>query len=199
MTTVWIDSFVFWCIMGRIMHVFRTIALAGILTIAVSTARSEPGLIGQWLMNEPLTLLDWGIYQARKSAEDAATEMQDSNLLMTYAAGYAEYDWDNNEIEIWLYADSHVDVTHDHCNIYRQTFLTQHLLSEARGSSMHHDRAVKQVDEWFSHEGFKRSTRPEDLAEKLARIIWVRVTFVDDIECKARITEWDAPSKPLGN
>ena len=53
---------------------------------------------------------------------------------------------------------------------------------------------------WFSHNGFQRTNRDEELEEKLARIIYVKVTLRNadgGIECRERIMTFDAPSKPL--
>ena len=57
-----------------------------------------------------------------------------------------------------------------------------------------------EVGRWFSHSGYREGDRDEDLGEKLARIVFVKVLMHREagpgIQCRNRITSLDAPSKP---
>ncbi len=116
--------------------------------------------------------------------------------------------------------------THDNCNYFRKLILRSVLWllidpEEIENDSMNLDlkpeaggwdprtRVGGVLDKWFAHTGessygipyFERTDRPEDLGEKLARIVWLSVVLQDEsrdrIECKARITDWEAPSRPV--
>ena len=56
------------------------------------------------------------------------------------------------------------------------------------------------IEEWFSHYGYRNKQREEKLAEKLTRILFVRVNLRSKdgtVTCRDRILSSDAPSKPL--
>ncbi len=186
---------------------FRTIILAATLAIAVynTTVRADPGPIGNWLMNEPLSLFDWGMYKVSKDTEYASDRLKNEHSL-ALAIGWTHYDWDNNEILIIMHLSSEglYHATHDNCNFFRQRLLeslTFYIKDPKTDPKVDYSEfATIAVGSWFSHNGFESGNRPEDLGKKLARIVWVEVNYTDvgegSISCKARITEWDAPSLP---
>ena len=60
----------------------------------------------------------------------------------------------------------------------------------------------QRIDGWFSHYGFVLKNRDEELAEKMSRIIFVKVGLLNkdeykgEFSCRDRIMTFDAPSKP---
>ena len=114
------------------------------------------------------------------------------------------YDWDDNEISIHLRADDYrEDVLHANCNAVRRSFIrTLAALNLSHDAS---DEDIRKwthgaIDRWFSHDGFVHEGRDEELAEKMARIIFVAVTLRNAgnaVRCGARISTFDAPSKPV--
>ena len=170
-----------------------------VVTLALPS-RAEPGPIGGWLMNEPLTLWDRGMMRAREEADRAGKRVaRDAGK-----GGWAltSYNWEDNEIEIRLIVIGfHGNVSHENCNIARRSFI-----SELTGYSIQRDAALvrkylpEQISAWFSHIGFQSKTRDKKLGEKMARIIFVRVILRGNegaITCKERIVTFDAPSKPF--
>ena len=114
------------------------------------------------------------------------------------------YDWDNNEISIHLRADDYRgDVSHANCNAVRRSFIrTLSALDLSHDASDEDIRTWTHwtISHWFSHDGFDRESRDEELAEKMARIIFVAVTLRDAgnaVGCRARITAFDARSRPV--
>ncbi len=195
----------------------RTIVLTTILIIVAPVVRSEPGPIGQWLMNEPLTLFDWGIYRINKEIQKTVNVVnrdffkydleKSPNDSPVYGGVY--YDWDNNEINIYLRIrddkskHSVYVPTHDNCVFVREWLLYRltPTPSNAFETDLDNDKfwIHFRVNNWFSNYGFSSKDRPENLGEKLARIIWVEVNLSDgknSISCRERITELDAHSKP---
>ncbi len=136
-------------------------------------------------------------------------------------AGSRSLDWENNEILIGLsvigipFAASRPPRPPDHkiCNTVRQFFLSilmfgQWHFPSRRPAPSTKKLAVKAhgiIALWFSHIGYKNNFRDKKLEAKLARMVFVQANIYGrngegrfrSFTCKARITEWDAPSKPL--
>ena len=185
------------------MNVTKMVAVAGVLVALAMPVRAEPGPIGNWLMNEPVTLWDWGMMRMEQAANNAASfaASDDGN-----GGIWVTYDWDNNEIEIGLavFNVSHT-LTHELCNETRRAFIadivgaTPDLIERQEGAVRLGLHLL--IGQWFSHHGFQRGSPDEELAEKLARIIFVSAKLIGDgssIECRERIMTFNAPSKPLG-
>ena len=182
------------------MNVTRMVAIVGTLVALAMPARAEPGPIGQWLMNEPVTLWDRGMVRADDAAKRASQsifEVPDEDM----STGLAWYEWDNNQIVIASYFYHWGGpLTYDECNALRRAFI--HHMIGVSITSEHFETAMHgTIKAWFSHEGFQRGNRDEDLEKKLARIIHVRTSIFrtdmdDGVICTARLMEADAPSKP---
>ena len=94
------------------------------------------------------------------------------------------------------------DPTHEKCNELRRYFIghvaagAHSMLDEEQSRA----RVQHTIDEWFSHYGYRDKQPDEKLAEKLARIVFVRVNLWGKggtVTCRDRILSSDAPSKPL--
>ena len=176
----------------------RTIGTVALLCCLMTPAQAEPGPVGNWLMNEPLTLWDFGMMNMERDAKQAAEHIKTSDSGWT---AWAQYSWDNNEIEIRLIVFGfNGAISHATCNETRRSFLAALLgaygmYSEKKAGELAHQA----IGWWFHHKGFERKSRDEKLEEKLARIVFVAVRlYVPDggITCRDRITTSDAPSKP---
>ncbi len=152
-------------------------------------------------MNEPVTLWDWGMARAEQEAKEAGRVADELGVGLIWVS----YNWDNNEIDFNLHIlDVLSPITHELCNRTRRAFIAD----IAGASDWHLEREgdlVRSIlhttiHQWFSHEGFVRLERDENLAEELTRIMFVGVRLrgsASSIECRARIMEFDAPSKPI--
>lgn len=208
-------------------------AAAAVLAVALACpAQAEPGPIGKWLMNQPVSLWDRGMGRAEAAAKETADFLArsfgDSDTSMELARSFKSgaerpaflvevyYNWDDNEITVQLnifsfrFAALREPAPSDHqiCNRARQDFLMfllhRHLDPVAPIKKQLAKAAHKSVDIWFSHFGYREKSRDKELGAKLARIVFVRAYIQGTdrkgskgITCRARITEWDAPSKPL--
>ena len=70
-----------------------------------SQSYSEPSTTIKKLMNEPLTMFDWGVYQLEKYFEtypfdDLGLERSTENALVGLIKSKMLYDWDNNRLKI---------------------------------------------------------------------------------------------------
>ncbi len=181
-------------------------AVAFALILSALSARAEPGPIGQWLMNEPLTLWDHGMMKAGDEADEAAERVAEK-LDVEVTGTFVDYIWDDNEINIQMAVrDFPRDLSHANCNEVRQSFIGE--LIGLGPSWTEHDESISlmyyKIGDWFSHVGFQSGDRDQELAEKLARIIFVRVLLIggtslfesDGLSCRDRIVKHDAPSQP---
>lgn len=179
----------------------RKLITAALVAGMAGSAGAEPGPIGQWLMDRPVSLWDWGMMRAKENAQRAADQVAGATGRWVSVVGY---DWDTNEIEISLSADDYRDdATHANCNAVRHSFIRALAASDLPHNAREEEIrewTYRSIDNWFSHEGFEHKSRDELLAEKLARIIYVKVRLrnADNaIQCRARIAIFDAPSKPV--
>ena len=171
-----------------------------VVAASSSPAASEPGPIGQWLMNEPMSLWDKGMFVADRAARDAAQYVGAHRGKRV--SGSAGYSWEDNEITLYFNVTGfNAAVTHEKCNELRRYFIG-YMSYGAHSDRFQGQQARKQiavaVSDWFSHEGYQSSGRDKRLGEKLARIIFVRVSLwnkAESITCRDRITVSDAPSK----
>ena len=186
----------------------RVVVTATLISFATS-ARAEPGPIGQWLMSDPLTLWDYGMMRAENEADEAAKRVAEK-LDIEVVGAWANYSWDDNEITISMTVRNFPgELSHAPCNAVRRFFVAELIgFGLSSRSATEEDELnfflLSRVGSWFSHIGFQRGDRDEELSEKLARIIFVRVSLLggsnlsesDGLYCRARIAERDAPSQP---
>ncbi|MDE0149343.1 MAG: hypothetical protein OYG32_14250 [Rhodospirillaceae bacterium] len=139
-----------------------------------------------------------------------------------YFSGSTKLNWENNEILIqtrthfFPFAELQPPKPSDHkiCNTVRQFFLGEltgnnwlfSILTPPSAPSPKELAAAVHgaIRHWFSHVGYQSTLRDKELEAKLARMFFVEATVIGDVGgnrsrgviCKARFTEWDAPSKP---
>ena len=186
----------------------RVVVTATLISLAMY-AHAEPGPIGQWLMNDPLTLWDHGMMRAENEADEAAQRVA-KKLDIQVTGAWTGYSWDDNEITIGMTVRNFAEeLSHANCNEVRRFFIAELIgLGPSWGSATQQDASISymhyKIGDWFSHMGFQRGDRDEELSEKLARIIFVRVSLMsgsnlsesDGLYCRARIVKHDAPSQP---
>lgn len=179
----------------------RAILLVACVLVAGSV-KAEPGPVTRWLMDEPLTLWDWGMHQAKRESKQAAEYVWKDFGEKGFVLGGAYYDWDNNEITLWVVDLNYAaETNHENCNKVRRAFIAALI---ARNYSLKNaDAALSalriKIDRWFSHFGYENNERDNKLVEKMSRIIFVETQLSNTdrkITCRERIMEFDAPSKP---
>ena len=183
----------------RVASIVSVMSGPALLVALAMPSHAEPGPIGQWLMNEPLTLWDRGMMRAQEEADTAGKRI--AKKAGAIGLAFASYNWDNNEIEIkFTLIGFQSDVSHENCNKMRRSFIGAFPGILIKGNEkLVTQLLTDQISGWFSHVGFQRKIRDEKLGEKLARIIFVRVNLLGkngSITCRERIMTFDAPSQP---
>ena len=93
---------------------------------------AEPGPIGSWLMDQPVSLWDQGLSRMQERANEATASMSRDMKISAFAV--LRYDWDNNEIGINVFVvDNFNPGTHENCNKHRRSFI-QGLIPTAQNS-----------------------------------------------------------------
>jgi hypothetical protein len=145
--------------------------LAFLISTSLPSA-AEPGRVATWLMNEPMSLFDWGVYKTDKKMADLKT------IKETYSAqfffGSADYDWNANRLQL------------------RVSFIGKETEAEcienikrAKGAFLNYTwsereqaKIAKEVfAALFSHEGgYKSKGQPEDIGEQVASMSVIEAT-----------------------
>ncbi len=109
------------------------LAMTALTAIAVAvcphSSIAEPGPIGQWLMNTPVTLWDRGMDAMNKEA----SKLRDLNPSDWLPPGmvdpphaFVSYDWDNNEIILYVsFNTQEIYIDHEWCNIVRRRVISR--------------------------------------------------------------------------
>ena len=92
----------------------RFLLLTMALTALAMPVRAEPGPIGNWLMNEPVSLWDRGMDRASEAARIAADHIYADNVAVS---AWSHYEWNDNEITLHMVAwDLKYELGHSQCN-----------------------------------------------------------------------------------
>lgn len=195
----------------------RTVIAATLAVALAGPAAAEPGPVGRWLMDQPVTLWDRGMDRALAEVERAVGAVHAAGFTTNSPGRYVEYHWDNNEIVLSLLVfEDRGPITHERCNELRRGFVRALVYGRATTAKPHKFNAqtkgflVDAINRWFSHSGYRMKDRDEKLGEKMARIIFAEVHLGgpwserdgkrsrESIQCRARILEGSAASKPSG-
>ena len=63
-------------------------------------ASAEPSPATRWLMKEPMTLMDWGLFKASNSLKEIVNLIGRFPEEIEPYSATAEYDWDENKIRL---------------------------------------------------------------------------------------------------
>lgn len=146
------------------MGIKKTALLISLLCISITdSAFAEPSPTVRYLMNEPVSRLDWGIYQLQKELEELNVSVR--------------YNWDENRIEI---SKSSSETPKD---LNQAKILCKEEVSNLKIILGVNPEIGKPYGEnsflwvFFRHEGYKLKSEPETLWEDLDNITRLSVTF----------------------
>ena len=134
-------------------------------------AQSEPTKTTSWLMSEPMSLFDWGIYKTDKKL--AELKIASSMFTAQFFSGSAEYDWDANRIRlrVLLYGNGTDAECLENLRVAKGGFLDFKWDEKEQ-----HRYAPITFRALFSHEGgYKSKGTPTDIGEEIAKIATIEV------------------------
>ncbi len=153
---------------------------------AVTSARAEPGPVGQWLMNEPASLFDIGMIRLKMEAK--TWELQDFayNTEMKEAYGQppgyiAGYDWDENRIVVqgWLGIKSEERPDAElACKKVLSLISDRAGVVPDTGKFSLSDMTNSVFADYFSHIGYEVKDAPEDYKSRLDQIFLIKANIL---------------------
>lgn len=136
-----------------------------------ASPRAEPGPVVQWLIKQPMSLFDWGLYKTDK-------KMADLRQAQVYSAdffhGTVDYDWDANRIRLQVsFVGKGTDAECvEHIKLAKAVFLNY------TWNERDHAKVAPEVfSALFSHEGYKSKNEPADMGQQLVNMSLLEATI----------------------
>jgi hypothetical protein len=149
---------------------------AGMQLLIISPAGAEPSSSVEYLMREPVSMLDWGLAQIEQDLfrkQDVLTGNK-QNLFDPEPTIRVDFAWEENRIQIFLKLTLRAEVKK---TPQRMTGIRQHVefvITYLRGGLTMHP-----YDAFFRHKGFRSKESPKNLDEDLVTITDIHITVRD--------------------
>jgi len=152
----------------------------GLLTcismVFIVSVGAEPSPAVEYLMREPVSMLDWGLSQIEQDLfrKREVLTGNKQNLFDPEPSIRVDYAWEENRIQIFLKLTLQADVKK---TPQRMTGIRQHVefaIAYLRGGL-----TMYPYDAFFRHKGFRSKESPKNLDEDLVAITDIHVTVRD--------------------
>lgn len=161
----------------------RLICTTILLSIFATPVRAEPGPIVNWLMDEPSSLFDMGMWRLDRQA---LISMKTVGVGLVGNRGFStEYDWDSNRIRLNYFAINHPFNKTECKKTIMQARRVVGLVTDGVAALGH-----SYVANLFSHLGYSSNSAPKDYFQKLDNIIEITVTL-DGGSCEGPLVSTD--------
>ncbi len=150
---------------------------------AVTSARAEPGPVGQWLMGEPASLFDIGMIRLSIAASAWGRPYYAINTELKEAYGNSptykvEYDWDENRIVVTAFLIINSNERPDAelaCKKLLSLISDQAWVASDTGKILVPDKTNSHFADYFTHIGYERTgAAPEDYRSRLDQIFVIK-------------------------
>ena len=155
-----------------------------------SNVKAEPTPTVMWLMNEPVSIFEWGLNKMKKRLDSLEISAETGVLSRR-----VHYNWDDNTITIATIVYPGIEnVTKNACEEEWWT------IAEAFGTTkdIESDEYVYKgvfrttYEAFFSHQDYTNKERPDNMVENLIDIMMVSVVYFTPAlqlhECKGKLT-----------
>jgi len=168
---------------------------------AVQPAAGEPSPAIQFLMREPVTMMDWGLrnledflYRQRDLLVRTDKKLFESEPILT-----ATYDWEQDKIQVAITLGVTAEVQLNSRDLDAIRAHLEWLMKYLRGTL-----TMKPYDVFFRHRGFRNQDSPQNLGSELAArselFIRVRDTDANIVsQCRGGLTGHDIYWLTIGN
>ena len=190
---------------GPAMRILRKIGVGALLTVvtlaAIHPAAADPNTAVRFLMQEPVSMLDWGL----KNVEDHLKRNgkvltgHEKKLFQAEPSVAAAYDWSNDvvRISIGLRLAENVQKTPEVLAAVKER--ASFVIVYARSLL-----TMNPFDAYFRHKGFRNRETPDDLERKLLDGTEIRVTIRDNASnilsmCKGSLAGRDTTWMKIGD
>jgi hypothetical protein len=160
--------------LGMLIPVLGLLMCMSLLFTAPAGAEPSPAV--EYLMREPVTMLDWGLAQIEQDLfrkRDVLTGNK-QNLFDQDLSIRVDYDWEENRIEIFLKMTLRADVKKTPQRMSEIRKHVEFMITYLRGGLTMHP-----YDAFFRHKGFRSKESPENLDEDLVVITDILITVRD--------------------
>lgn len=156
-------------------------------------ASAEPTSKIRYLMNDSLTVWDWGMY--RLSQAVAGLNEPETTVRLTTTVNY---NWDSNRIIIFSfplgYQAKNVGAGKDFCESAINMIRASLGINGDNGEPYFGENSI--LVHYFSHTGYEKTDRPEELADELDSIIELSATIgikgsQESIKCQGDLADKD--------
>lgn len=137
------------------------------LLFSASLLWSAPSTSFAYLMNEPISMLDWGIYKTEKLFKGWSAEGISKNEIMTDSYTSVDYDWNNDTLNL------------------NMNFYLSNKINDTRAKNICKKTLMKFREEWvtyllaplFHHKGFTRKNKPENLDKEIMDRVYYTISI----------------------
>ena len=151
---------------------------------------ADPSPAVQYLMREPVSMLDWGLAQIEEDLyrNRGLLTRNDGDLFEPEPIIRVDYAWEENRIQIFLKLSMHANVKK---TPQRMTAVRQHV--EFVTAYLRGGLTMRPYDAFFRHKGYRSKESPENLADELVEITDIYITVRDHQQnilsrCKAPLS-----------
>jgi hypothetical protein len=141
--------------------------------LIASNLLADPSKVFSYLMDEPVSLLDIGIYKMSKQLEDWDMKLSKDIEKLTYVNSYSQYLWNDNT----LLVTRSVGVD----DSYNAKTLCKYVINNTKyffnvDNNATRDKGYAGIGtKWFSHNGYSNNKRPKELDNLIEKRTKVRV------------------------
>lgn len=136
---------------------------------------AEPSTTPRLLMNEPMSIFDWGIYKADTQVKSSGKYKQ---YTLFFMGASAQYDWDQNRIVLTtlLQGGGVKEICKNNLEIFKGMFA-----SFTWDKTQQKEKAKQVLNNLFSHEaGYQSNNQPKDTGEQLIKILRFEVVLMNE-------------------
>lgn len=140
-------------------------------------ADPSPGV--GWLMKEPVTLFDRGMRNMEKELGRAVKNLRfpGQDVVINPITSYF---FEINSITLLVFLSKvYKNFKVPQCHIFLEAIHKDLLLYAPSGTSTK-NKAYFMINHWFSHEGYKKNSRPKSLSSEVAEIITIGINADHD-------------------
>ena len=183
--------------------VMRTLIFLFVLLGFSVSSYAEPSKAVSYLMNEPMTMFEWGMYRLERSVDGLNVEEFD---LINFQSWGVDYNWDRNRLVLKFAAYPKQKSLNklpakELCKelIWTVRWRFGVLKNDANLSNADREGTLETLGPsmFFKHTGFESKGRPDNLTEEIHNIIIIRVTIRTGKDDKAPYTSILACECPL--
>ena len=167
--------------MNRLSHA----VILFVLLLYPSVTQAEPSKTLEYLMNEPASMLDIGIFKLNRELDNSDSEFNYADKSLKKIAAVASYDYEKNKLiidfryrlNLYLFTTKGwdaKDVCKDQLSRVRRKFGFDYS-GERNKDSEAMLREFLSTANYFIHSGYKRTNMPKNFGTEIENISYVRI------------------------